>query len=98
MVATNAAEYFCSGLGNAAYSAFLMSLCDKRYTATQFALLTSLMAFTRTVGAAPAGYMAEHLGWQGYYIVSMLLGLPALFMLLRYNKWAEVAMPQAVAT
>jgi PAT family beta-lactamase induction signal transducer AmpG len=96
MVTTNSLEYFCSGLGNAAYSAFLMSLCDKRYTATQFALLTSLMAFGRTVGAAPAGYLADHVGWQGYFIVSMLLGLPALLMLLRYEKWAEVAMPAQV--
>jgi PAT family beta-lactamase induction signal transducer AmpG len=87
MVTTNAAEYFCSGLGNAAYSAFLMSLCDKRYTATQFALLTSLMAFTRTVGAAPAGWLVLKLGWDTYYFITLFAGIPALLMLYRFPRW-----------
>jgi PAT family beta-lactamase induction signal transducer AmpG len=100
MVASITIENFCSGLGTAAYSAFLMSLCDARYTATQFALLTSLMALSRTLGAAPTGWLATHLGcesadklvmsagWQSYFMISLFAGLPALLMLTRYSKWA----------
>jgi PAT family beta-lactamase induction signal transducer AmpG len=88
MMASITLENFCSGLGTAAYSAFLMSLCDARYTATQFALLTSLMALSRTLGAAPTGWVATHVGWQTYYVVSLFAGVPALLMLTRYSRWA----------
>jgi PAT family beta-lactamase induction signal transducer AmpG len=90
MVISNGLENFCSGLGTTAYTAFLMSLCDKRYTATQFALLTSLAALTRTLGAAPAGYMAKAFGWETFYLIGMLAGVPALLMLYRNPKWATL--------
>jgi len=57
-----AGENFASGMGATAYSAFLALLCNRKFTATQFALLTSLMALTRTVGAAPAGLIASYFG------------------------------------
>src|SRR6266496_676799 len=58
MVAAIAIENFCSGMGTAAFTAFMMSLCDKRFTATQYALLTSLMGLSRIIGGAPSGYLA----------------------------------------
>lgn len=87
MVTAIAAENFCSGMGTAAFSAFMMSICDKRYTATQYALLTSLMAVTRIIGQAPTGYMAKAWGWELYYLVSIAAMVPGLLLLTRYNKW-----------
>ena len=57
-----AGENFASGMGTTAYSAFLALLCNRKFTATQYALLTSLMAVTRTIGASPSGFMAKFLG------------------------------------
>jgi len=87
MVAAIGIENLCSGMGTAAYAAFLMSLCDKRYTATQYALLTSLMAVTRVVAGAPTGFLAKAYGWEAYFLVSALAAIPGLLLLLRYDRW-----------
>jgi PAT family beta-lactamase induction signal transducer AmpG len=87
MVAAIGIENLCSGMGTAAYAAFLMSLCDKRFTATQYALLTSLMAVTRVVVGAPTGFLAKTYGWETYFIVSTLAAVPGLLLLLRYDRW-----------
>jgi PAT family beta-lactamase induction signal transducer AmpG len=87
MVAAIGIENLCSGMGTAAYAAFLMSLCDKRFTATQYALLTSLMAVTRVVAGAPTGVLAKAYGWETYFLVSALAAIPGLLLLLRYDRW-----------
>jgi PAT family beta-lactamase induction signal transducer AmpG len=87
MVATIAAENFFSGMGNAAYAAFLMSLCNPKFTATQFALLTSLMALTRTVAGALTGWLAKTVGWETYFLISITLMVPGLLLLTRYGVW-----------
>lgn len=87
LYATIGAENFCSGMGTAAYSAFIMSLCNKSFAATQYALLTSLMALTRVLAGAPTGYFAKEWGWETYFIVSTLLMIPGLLVLTRYKKW-----------
>jgi PAT family beta-lactamase induction signal transducer AmpG len=87
MVAAIGIENLCSGMGTAAYAAFLMSLCDKRFTATQYALLTSLMAVTRVVAGAPTGVLAKAYGWEAYFLVSALAAIPGLLLLLRYDRW-----------
>lgn len=89
MVATISAENFFSGMGNAAYAAFIMSLCNPKYTATQFALLTSLMALTRTLAGAPTGWMAKNWGWETYFLVSIFLAIPSLLLLTRYKEWMK---------
>ncbi len=81
MVLTITVENFCSGLGTAAFLAFLMSLCNHGFSATQYALLSSLWAFTRDVGAAPAGGMAEVMGWPFFFLTTFFLALPALALL-----------------
>lgn len=90
------AENFCSGMGTAAYNAFLMGLCNKRFTATQFALLTSLMAITRVVGQSPSGFMVKAMGWEQYFIVSTFACIPSLLLLLRFDKWAKVSATEGV--
>jgi len=91
MVTAIAAENFCSGMGNAAYSGFLMSLCNKRFSATQFALLTSLMAVTRVLGSSPSGYLAKTMGWEQYFLFATLAAIPSLILLTRYPKWAQAS-------
>lgn len=97
MVTTIAAENFFSGMGNAAYSAFLMSLCNRRFTATQFALLTSLMALTRTLAGTPTGWLAKTVGWPSYYLIAMVMALPGLLLLTRFKKWTSVRTAAALA-
>ena len=82
MILTVTVENFCSGLGTAAFLAFLMSLCNHGFSATQYALFSSLWAFTRDVGAAPAGRMAEIMGWPLFFLTTFFIALPALILLL----------------
>jgi PAT family beta-lactamase induction signal transducer AmpG len=89
LVSAIAAENFAGGMGTAAYSAFLMSLCNKRFSATQYALLTSLMAGTRNFAGAASGYLAKSLGWEMYFVACTVLAVPGLLMLLRYRHWTR---------
>lgn len=87
MLAAVTFENLGYGLGTAAYTAFMMRLCDRGLAATQYALLSSLMALTRVVFASPAGKAAEALGWPGFFGLCALLAVPGLLMLLRYDRW-----------
>lgn len=87
LVAAIGIENLCSGMGIAAYSAFMMSLCDRRFTATQYALLTSLMGLSRGIVQAPSGFLAKTVGWEYYFLVCALIGIPGLMLLTRYKKW-----------
>jgi len=80
-------DYLCNGMATSAFSAFLMTAVNKKYTATQFALLTSFMAQARVYLAAPAGWFADRMGWQTYFFFSMFLALPGLLMLFRFKRW-----------
>jgi len=90
MVTAIAVESFCSGMGTAAFTAFMMSICDKRFTATQYALFTSVMGLSRVIGSAPTGYLAKALGWENYFLLSVLAMAPGLLLLTRYSKWRLV--------
>ncbi|MBI5576255.1 MAG: AmpG family muropeptide MFS transporter [Deltaproteobacteria bacterium] len=98
MVTAIGLENLCSGMGTAAYAAFLMSLCDRRFTATQYALLTSLMALTRVFVGAPTGYLVKTYGWERYFLISALSAAPGLLLLLRYPRWTERPSGEAAAT
>lgn len=74
-------ESFCSGLGTVAFLACLMGICDVRYTATQFALLSALAAIGRVFVGPFAGTMVEHLGWTQFFLWSVLLAVPGLLLL-----------------
>jgi MFS transporter, PAT family, beta-lactamase induction signal transducer AmpG len=87
MVAAIGMENICGGMGTAAFIAFLMSLCDKRFTATQYALLSSLMAITRVLAGAPTGFMVKGMGWAMFYSVSTLGAIPAILLLPRFAPW-----------
>jgi MFS transporter, PAT family, beta-lactamase induction signal transducer AmpG len=81
MVFAVAFENFSGGLGDSAFIAFLMSLCNKRFTATQYALLSSLAAIGRTFVGPTSGYVVEWIGWSNFFLFTGLVALPGLFIL-----------------
>lgn len=81
-------ENICTAMATSAYVAFMASLCNKRFTATQYALLSSLMGVPRVIFGSSSGYLAKNFGWTGYFFFCVVLHLPALFMLLRHKKWS----------
>jgi PAT family beta-lactamase induction signal transducer AmpG len=76
-----AAENLSGGMGTAAFVAFLMSLCNQRFTATQYALLSAFASVGRVWVGPLAGVLSEAIGWPTFFIVSTLVALPALCML-----------------
>jgi PAT family beta-lactamase induction signal transducer AmpG len=90
-------EDFTGAMGTAAYAAYLASQTNKRFTATQYALLTSLMALPRTFLAAPTGWMAETMGWSGFFWFCTLAALPGMLLLLRVAPWSGSRLKEATA-
>ena len=86
MVMTIFIESFCGGLGTIAFMAFLMALCDVKFTATQYALFSALMAIGRTFIGPVAGIMMLHMGWAEFYFWSFLASFPALVLLIWLKK------------
>ncbi|MDL2270121.1 AmpG family muropeptide MFS transporter [Desulfosarcina sp. OttesenSCG-928-A07] len=78
-------ENFTAGMGTAAYTAYMASITDKRFTATQYALLSSLMGIPRVVAAAPTGYLVTHLEWIGFFVLCTLIALPGLLLI----RWID---------
>jgi len=87
MIAAISIDNFCAGLAIAALTAFLMSLCNPQFSATQYALLSSLFAFSRDVLAAPAGKAAEVMGWSLFFLFTIGAALPALLLLPFFAPW-----------
>jgi PAT family beta-lactamase induction signal transducer AmpG len=87
LVLTINIENFCAGLGTAAFVAFLMSLCNPRFSATQYALLSSLMAVSRDILVAPAGTLAKATGWPLFFLISIVAALPGLLLLPVFAPW-----------
>lgn len=86
-------ENFCAGLGTAAFVAFLMSLCNPRFSATQFALLSSLMAVSRDILVAPAGKFAQDWGWTPFFLFTLFAALPGLLLLPLFAPWNARVLP-----
>jgi PAT family beta-lactamase induction signal transducer AmpG len=75
-------ENFFSGMGTAAFFAFLMSLCQQRYSATQYALFSALDALPRVVLGPLAAVLVTQVGWTEFYIWAFLLSFPGLVLLM----------------
>ena len=80
-------ENLCGGLGTAALVGFLTTLCNPRFSATQYALLSSVVAVGRDLLASPAGRLAEGTGWSGFFLLTFLAALPALALLPVFAPW-----------
>jgi PAT family beta-lactamase induction signal transducer AmpG len=74
-------ENVSGGMGTAAFVAFMMSLCNQRFTATQYALLSAFASVGRVWVGPLAGVLAESIGWPTFFIISTVLAAPALLML-----------------
>jgi PAT family beta-lactamase induction signal transducer AmpG len=83
LVATVVTEAFAEGMADAAFITFLSGLCAPAFTATQYALLSSLAALAlRTVGGL-SGFIAQAVGWTAFYGLAMFAALPAMLLMLR---------------
>jgi PAT family beta-lactamase induction signal transducer AmpG len=82
-------ENLSGGMGTAAFMAFMASITNKKFTATQYALLTSFMAFGRDVLSAPTGFIAEYTGWFGFFTGCALIAIPGMLLLLKFAPWSE---------
>jgi len=79
------------GLGTVAFVAFIARTTDPRYTATQFALFTSLAAVPRTVVNATTGWIVAETGWFNFFLLCTLLAVPGMALLLRVAPWRDRA-------
>jgi PAT family beta-lactamase induction signal transducer AmpG len=79
-------ENFTAGLGTAAFSTLIARLTNKRFTATQYALLTSAMGVPRYLSGAPTGYIVDAFGWVPFYIFCALIAIPGIFLSLRVKE------------
>ncbi|UVC30334.1 muropeptide MFS transporter AmpG [Pantoea sp. SOD02] len=74
-------ENLCGGMGTAAFVALLMTLCNKSFSATQFALLSALSAVGRVYVGPAAGWLVELWGWPTFYAFTVFAGAPGLLLL-----------------
>lgn len=88
MVITVNVENFCTGMGTAAFVGFLITLCNPRFSATQYALLSSLVALSRDVVVAPSGELVQMMGWANFFLLSIGSALPGLCLLPWFAPWS----------
>jgi len=91
-------ENLSSGMGTAAYMAFMASITNKKFTATQYALLTSLMGVPRVLASAPTGFLAKNMGWVSFFIACTLIAIPGMLLLLKFAPWNSRYMAKAANT
>ncbi|PLZ02330.1 AmpG family muropeptide MFS transporter [Burkholderia sp. WAC0059] len=84
-------ETFATGLTLAAFTAYIASTTDPRYTATQFALFTSLASVPRTLAAAASGYAVARLHWFDYFLLCTVLAVPGIVLLTRIAPWRRAS-------
>ncbi len=80
-------EAFGVGLGTAAFVAYIAHTTHPAYTATQFALFSSLAAVPRTFVNATAGWLVEQLGWDNFFLLCVLLAIPGMLLLFKVAPW-----------
>lgn len=75
-------DHLMNGMGTAAFVAYLMTLCDRRFTAFQYALFSSLMTVPTRLITAGSGWLVEWVGWTGFFVGTVIISLPAMLLLL----------------
>ena len=91
-------ENLSSGMGTAAFMAFMASITNKKFTATQYALLTSLMGLPRALASSVTGLVAKNIGWEQFFIGCTLIAIPGLLLLLKFAPWDSRAAGEAKAS
>ena len=82
-------EFFAEGLGTTAFVAFIAKTTNPKYTATQFALFSSLASVPRTFTNASTGYFVDFFGWYYFFIFCFILAIPGMFLLLKIAPWRK---------
>jgi PAT family beta-lactamase induction signal transducer AmpG len=82
-------DNFAGGMGAAAFVAFLMALCDARFSAFQYALLSALASVARNFLGPPAAFVVEALGWSNFFLVTFATALPGLLVLVALRRQVE---------
>jgi len=80
-------ENLSSGMGTAAFVAFMASITNKKFTATQYALLTSLMGLPRALASSVTGVMAKNIGWENFFVGCTLIAIPGMLLLFKFAPW-----------
>jgi PAT family beta-lactamase induction signal transducer AmpG len=86
LAAVIAFENLASGMGTSAYAAYMASLTNKKFTGTQYALLTSLMGVPRVIAAAPTGWMVKQMGWNLFFSFCAFIAIPGLMLLWKLER------------
>jgi PAT family beta-lactamase induction signal transducer AmpG len=90
MYSAVAFELGTSGMGTGAFGVLLIRLTQKRFSATQYALLSSLFSIPRVLAGPPAGLLVDALGWRDFFIFTLLAGIPGMIMLWRFVPWSAL--------
>ncbi len=94
LIAVNGFEYIGVGMGAVALIAFQSQQTSLAFTATQFALFSSLMATPRIFANASTGFLVEWLGWSQFFLVCTLVAIPGMLMLLKVAPWKQQSAKQ----
>lgn len=84
-----AIENFTGGLGTAAFVGFMGALTNRRFTATQYALLSSLMGVPRVLLSAPTGWLALVMGWPAFFLFCTLIAIPGLMLIRNVTRLSD---------
>ena len=82
-------------MATAAMGALMLRVCDKRYSATQYALLSSLFGLGRVASGPPSGWLAERLGYEAFFVAAAALAIPGLLLLQRIAPIQQREVPGA---
>ncbi len=83
-------ENFCGGIGDAVFVSYLSSLCNRKFSATQYALFSSLASVSRSLFSSTAGVVAISFGWYYFFIFSAILAVPSLVLVPLANKFNQI--------
>jgi len=89
LIAAVSLENISGGMVGAVFVALLMSLCNPRFSATQYALLSGVYAMSRSLLSAPAGVLAERVGWPAFFLFTVAASIPAFLLMVRLAPWGE---------
>jgi PAT family beta-lactamase induction signal transducer AmpG len=90
-------ENFTGGMASAAFVAYLSSLCNIAFTATQYALFSSLAAVPARLLSAPSGWLVDQVNWVPFFLIATAICLPSLFLLLWLMRREAAALPSGTA-
>ena len=89
-------DWFCNGMAAAAFAAYQLSLCNKRYSATQFAIIASASTVLGRLFTGFSGFIIENTGWAQFFVYTMIVAIPGV-LLAAFGPIDRAAVPVAAA-